>query len=133
VIKKIAIVFFAIVLIGVCTGIYLWNKPHPKADHGVPVTAENLSKEYNTDEKKANSAYLDKVVEVSGIISDITKNQDSAIVITLDTGDPLAGVQCTMTDNGQNIKKGQNITISGFCRGNNMGVLLNDCVIKKQN
>ncbi len=55
-------------LIGVGTGIYLWNKPHEKVEDakGIVVTAAALSKEYNTDEKKADTKYLNKAIEVSG-------------------------------------------------------------------
>ena len=109
----------------------MWNKPHPEAKHGIPVTAANLSKEYNADEKKADAAYLDKVLEVSGTISDVGKNQDGDVVVTLDTGDPMAGVLCSVKDKMANPVKGQQLTIIGFCRGNNLGVVLNDCVIKK--
>jgi hypothetical protein len=129
-VKKILLAVLIIALISVCTGIYMWNKPHPEAKHGIPVTAINLSKEFNADEKKANAAYLDKVLEVSGTISDISKNQDGDIVVTLDTGDPMSGVLCTMKDKSVNPAKGQTITVVGFCRGNNLGVVLNDCIIK---
>jgi len=129
-VRKILIAVFLILLIGVGTGIFLWNKPHPKAKNGIPLTAEALSKEYSSDEKKSDAKYLGKILEISGVINSVTKNQDSSIVATFDTGDPMSEIQCTMLDKHVTISKGDKLTIVGFCRGNNMGVILTDCVIK---
>ena len=130
-IKKVLVTIFILVLIGVGTGIYLWNKPHPKAKHGIPLTAEALSKEYSSDEKKSDTKYLGKTLEISGVINNVAKNQDSSFVATFETGDPMSEIQCTMLDKQVTISKGDKLTIVGFCRGNNMGVVLTDCVLKK--
>ncbi len=130
--KKILIIALTFVIIGVCTGIYLWNKPHATVENakGIAVDAVMLSREYNSDEKAADLKYLNKAIEVSGIISDIEKNQDGGLMVILKTDDPAAGVQCSMREKGQKISKGH-ITIKGFCSGNGItGVSLTDCVIK---
>jgi uncharacterized protein YpmB len=129
-IRKIVIGIILLMVIGVSTGIYLWYKPHPKPKHGIPVTAESLAKEYNTDENASNTKYLGKSLEVTGVVSSLSKNQDGGAVITLDTGDPMAEVQCTLADSTATAQKGQKITMLGFCKGNNMGVILTDCSIK---
>lgn len=121
-------------LIGVCTGIYMWNKPHKKVENvsGIAITAAALSKEYNADEKKADAKYLNKAIEVSGTINEVDKNQDGGILIVLQTDDPMVGVQCAMRDKGVALTKGQQLVIKGFCSGNGItGVSLTDCVIKK--
>ena len=129
-IKKILIGVLLLILIGASVGTYMWFKPHPKPNNCIQVTSENINREYNTDEKTANLKYLNKPVEVSGIISTVSSNQDGNIVITLESGDPMAETQCTMADKNVKAAKGQNITIVGFCKGNNMGVVLTDCFIK---
>ncbi len=128
--KKILIAIFLIILAGVAVGTFMWFKPHPKPNNGIQVTSENLTREYNADEKTANIKYLNKPLEVSGIISTVTSNQDGNIVITLESGDPMAETQCTLADKNSKAVKGQNVTIVGFCKGNNMGVVLTDCFIK---
>ncbi len=130
--KKISVVLGFLIIIGVCTAYYMWTKPAPKAEDikGITMTAVQLNKEFTADETKANASYLDKVIEISGTVTDVSANQDGGIVMILDSGDPMAGVQCTMRDKGAKVAKGQTVTIKGFCRGNNMGVALNDCVIK---
>jgi hypothetical protein len=132
-IKKILIAISLLALIGVGTGIYVWYKPHKKVEDvkGISVTAESLSKEYNANEKEADTKYLNKAIEVSGRIGEIDKNQDGGIMVVLKTGDPMAGVQCAMRDKNVSVATGQDVTIKGFCSGNGItGVSLTDCVIK---
>ncbi len=134
--KKILIAILLLILIGAATGTYLWFKPHKKVEDakGIAITAEALSKEYNTDEKAADNKYLNKAIEVSGTISEVNKNQDGGLMIVLKTADPMAGVQCALRgkdDAASHLAAGQQITIKGFCSGNGItGVSLTDCVIK---
>lgn len=133
--KKTIRIILVLALIGVCTAIYVLyelNKPHPSAKNGIPLTAVNLAKEYSVNEKAADAKYLNKAIEVSGIISEVDKNQDGGIMIVLQTDDPAAGIQCALHHKGANPVKGQNVVITGFCSGNGItGVSLTDCVIKK--
>lgn len=120
--------------IGVGTGIYLWNKPHETVDdkQGVEITAMALSAEFGGNEQQANTKYLNKVIEVSGKVTETEQNQDGGMMVILETGDPMAGVQCAMREKGITVNKGDNVTIKGFCSGNGiMGVSLTDCIIKK--
>jgi len=134
VLRNILIGVLLLGIIGICVGVYLWNKPHKKVEDaiGITITAIALSKEYNTDEKKADTKYLNKAIEVSGTISEVDKNQDGGLMVILQTDDPMAGVQCAMRDKNIVLSNGQNIIIKGFCSGNGItGVSLTDCVIKK--
>jgi hypothetical protein len=132
-VKKILIAVTLMIIIGVCTGIYMWTKPAPKAEDskGIVTNATGITQDYAADEKKADASYLDKVLQLSGTVTDVSKNQDGALVVMLDSGDPMSGVQCTMRDPGVMVSKGQNIVIKGFCKGNNMGVVLTDCILSK--
>jgi len=131
--KRIAIVLFIILLIGIAFVIYLWNLPHKKVENiaGINITAVTLAKEFTSNEQQANARYLNKAIEVSGVISEIDKNQDGGIMIILQSDDPTTGVQCAMRDKGVTVSKGQTVDIKGFCSGNGItGVSLTDCVIK---
>jgi len=133
-VKKILIGIFVLALIGVCTGVYLWNKPHEKVEDakGITTTAAALSKAYAANEQQADATYLNKAIEVSGTVGEVDNNQDGGIMVVLQTEDPMAGVQCAMRDKGTAAAKGQAIVIKGFCSGNGItGVSLTDCVIKK--
>jgi hypothetical protein len=132
VIKKFIILAIVAALIGVGTGIYLWHMPAKKVENsiGISVSTDTLANQYARDEKKADAMYLNKAIKVSGIVSEVDKNQDGGLMIILQTSDPMAGVQCALRDKGANPIKGQNIVIKGFCSGNGItGVSLTDCII----
>lgn len=132
--KKIVITILVLGLIGGAVGAMMWFKPHPKAEDakGIAFTATALAKEYNTDEKMADAKYLNKVIEVTGTVSESEKNQDGGLMVILQTEDPTAGVQCTMREKNITVTKGQTVTLKGFCSGNGItGVSLTDCVIGK--
>jgi putative nucleic acid binding protein len=131
-VRKILISVLVLALIGVCTGVWLWNKPHKKAEDavGISIEAHDLARKYNKDEKAADSQFLNKVIEVSGTVMEVDSNQDGGIMVILQTDDPAAGVQCAMRDKGLKIGKGH-ATMKGFCSGNGItGVSLTDCVKK---
>ena len=133
VVKKASFTIFILILIGGGTIIYLWNKPHKKAENvkSINITAAALAKEYRASEENADTKYLNKAIDVSGTISEVDKNQDGGIMIILQTDDPSAGIGCALRDKGANPIKGQNIEIIGFCSGNSItGVSLTDCIIK---
>jgi len=133
VLKRIIVILSIILLLGIATAVYLWNLPHKKVENvvGIRATAVGLAKEYAANEQQANTKYLNKAITVSGVISEVDKNQDGGTMVILDSGDPMAGVQCSMRDKGAAMTKGQTITIKGFCSGNGItGVSLTDCVIK---
>ena len=132
-IKKILIAVVLLGLVGAIIGYRMYNKQAPKAEDakGIVVTAEMLSQEFIANEQAANTKYLNKAVEVSGTINETDKNQDGGLMVILQTGDPMTGVQCAMRDKGVTATKGQKVTILGFCSGNGItGVSLTDCVLK---
>lgn len=133
-VKKIIVVVLLLAAIGVCTGIYLFYKKPETVDDkkGIAVTAVALAKEFGENEQAANTKYLNKVIEVSGIVSETEQNQDGGLMVILDTGDPMAGVQCAMREKGLAVDKGKEMTIKGFCSGSGItGVSLTDCIIKQ--
>lgn len=132
--KKIIFAVVLLALIGVGTGIYLFYKKPETVDDkkGIEVAAMALSKEFAADESAANAKYLNKVIEVTGTVAETENNQDGGLMVILDTGDPMAGVQCAMRDKGVTATKGQQVTIKGFCSGSGItGISLTDCIIKQ--
>lgn len=125
--RFILYIILAGLVVGAIVGYQMWNKPHKKAEDAdaITITTRALADAYSGDEAKANQLYLDKVLQVTGTVSQASTNQDGKPVIELDNG-----IQCTMRDAGANAVSGQQVTIKGFCTGNDMfGVLLNDCII----
>jgi hypothetical protein len=133
-IKKIIVVVLVLATIGVGTGIYLFYKKPETVDDkkGIVISAATLSEQYTTNEKTADSIYLNKVIEVTGTVSETEQNQDGGMMVILKTDDPVAGIQCAMREKGMQVTTGQSITIKGFCSGSGItGVSLTDCIISK--
>ena len=128
--KNTLLVLFAIVITG---GVVAWtyvNRPIAKVEQAraLAITAESLNNAYSDNEETANKKYINKALEVSGLVAEVSKNQDGKTVLLLQSDDPMSGVQCTMRDD-VNIDTGKKITVKGFCTGYTMVVLLSDCIL----
>jgi len=108
----------------------MYNKPHRSAanETAVELTAMRLAADYEKDEAGANKKYLGNAVQVSGTVSEVTFNQQNKPVIFL-MGADMSGVQCTLQDNARDIKKGDSVTIKGFCTGYLTDVIMDRCVV----
>jgi hypothetical protein len=132
--KKIALVILVLVLIGGSVAYYFFNKKPAQVEDikSEAITATSLAKAFEADEAAANKQYLNKVMDVSGTVQEISQNQDGQMVIVLASNEnPLSGVQCTMRESIANIKSGDQLTIKGFCNGFVMTVILSDCIAVK--
>ena len=131
--KKILIIILILAAAGAGAGIYMWNKKPAKVEDikSEAINADVLATAFTTNEQQANAKYLNKVLDVSGPIAEVTKNQDGKTVITLGVAsDPLSGIQCTMREDNVKAEVGKTIAIKGFCNGYTLVVLLSDCIIK---
>ncbi len=117
--KTILLTIVLLILAGVCIGYYLWNKPHKDVKHAsaekVPATV--LYQTFNTDSAKAKTLYMDKILQVSGEVTQVTTNQQQQQVILLKTNTADASINCTMEENATGISVGQQINIKGICSG----------------
>jgi len=126
--KIVLIVIGVGILIGGSVGYYMFNKPardvqNTKTDFSYK--ASELVNEYLSDAQKANDKYLDeegnsKVLEISGLVANISKDFNGQKVILLKSDTDKAGVSCTFTPetntNTQNVKIGDLITVKGVIR-----------------
>lgn len=90
------------------------------------ITATKLLEEYNSDPKKADALYLNKTIEITGIV---TKETDA--VITLENT-----VFCLFTKNIKEKHLHQKVTLKGKCIGYDelfQEVKLDQCTINKPN
>lgn len=132
---KTVIVITAILVIAVASaGYYFYNlKPKDlgKIKPDFYVTSAELQRSFEEDENVAISKYVDKVIEVSGEVSDIKRGENSTTNICLKTDNNFSSVICTLTSDviPEEIRVGSRIVIRGVCSGYLMDVLLNNCVI----
>ncbi len=134
--KIIGIILIAII-IGGGVAYYLWNKPHKSAEGVKPVatlTAEELFTQYSTDAAGSDAKYLDKVLEVSGTVSNVSVNELNETKVALSTSDMLAEIAFIMKkgENIESLKTGTNIALKGICVGYNTDVELKESVVVHQ-
>jgi hypothetical protein len=117
--RKTLIILSIGCLVLLTVGYRLYNKQHRSVavEKAIEVSATDLFEEYLTNETDANKKYLDRVLSVTGIVSETTYNQDGKPVIMLSTDDPLFGIHCTLEEENEKILVGNTVTIKGICTG----------------
>lgn len=133
--KNIVIVIFVLLVIGAFVGYKMYNKPHvnvAETNADILTTANKIIKDFSSDETTANVKYLEKIIELKGVVSETKKEKEKGI-ITLKTNDDFGNVLCHLseisTEKINSIKVGQNITVKGICTGYLMDVILVKCEI----
>lgn len=129
--KKIGIVLLILIAGGIGIGVYLWNKPAPKAENqdAVKIEAQTLFNAYTQNEKHADSLYLGKWLEVRGNVQSVETNQDGQKVLILETGDLMQAVMCAMRDKDVTSEKGKTVVVKGICNGLVNDVVVKDCIL----
>jgi hypothetical protein len=132
---KIALfVVFFLALAGILTALYLFNMQHKDLQKVKPdfiISAVDLQKAFEGNESSAESTYVNKVLEVTGIIGSVKTGEKNVLSVILKTGNDLSTVICTFPAETDPAKftTGNQITVRGECSGFLMDVLLNNCVI----
>ena len=121
--KKGRNILFILIGLGLWCGLvisyFVWNKPHQgvRDADAVRTNALTLYKSFTTDSAKAKSAFLNKVVSVSGVVKEVSVNQQQQQIILLKTLVPGAFVNCTMEKSSNNIQQGNKVELKGICIG----------------
>ena len=112
------------------------NNGTAQTEEVIVITAEDLAKAFEDNEINANKLYKDKMVEVTGEVSDIGEALGSTY-ITLEAGEEFAltQAQCFFKNEEQinkiaELSKGDTVTVIGKCDGKSMNVGVNDCSFK---
>jgi pectate lyase len=123
-----------VVLSAVSSAVYLFYKEAADTGSMKPdftISATDLQKEFEQNEAAASTKYTNKILEVKGTISSLTKTEGDNVNITLKTASDLSSVICTFPASRvpSQLKEGDEITIKGVCSGFLMDVLLNNCAV----
>jgi hypothetical protein len=128
VLKVIAILGAAGLLIGGGIGLYMFNKPHrdvQSADADYTLSTSEIVAEYLADIDAANKKYLaadgdSKILEITGVVSKISEDFNGQKVVLLAGVEAKAGVSATFTSETNsslsNVQVDQTITIKGVIR-----------------
>jgi hypothetical protein len=133
--KKIGIAVLILLLIAAFVTYNTYNKPHVnvgETSSDIAITAAEILNDFTVDETSANAIYLEKIIEVAGVISDIKVERKKGI-ITLKTNDDFGSVLGHLSDGATNnistLKIGQTVILKGICTGYLMDVILVKCEI----
>lgn len=117
--RNIFLIFIAIVIAIAIVGYSIWNKSHLNVKNATALktNAIALYSGLSKNDTLSKSIYLNKVVEVSGEINQISLNQQHQQIILLKTNVSGGSVNCTMEEKVNNIKAGDSIVLKGICSG----------------
>ncbi len=117
--RNILFIFIGLVLCALVVGYMVWNKPHSSVRDAdaVGTDAISLYMSFTSDSAKAKSTFLNKVVRVSGVVQEVSVNQQQQQIILLKTSVSGASVNCTMEQNSSAIKQGDTVVLKGICSG----------------
>lgn len=117
--NRIIVVSFIIAAIAAIVIYLVWNTPHTDVlrARAINTDAVSLYESFVTDSVKAKSSYSNKVLNVSGIVKDVSINQQNQQVILLKTSDPDASVNCTVEGDHIKADPGDRLTLKGICIG----------------
>lgn len=97
--KGILVVLVLVILGGLGAYFYVFNKPHrdPSSEMAsYSLKATELAEEFSANQEAANQKYVDKVVEVSGTVMEITDTyiiMDNVLNCSLVEGEDVSGIQ----------------------------------------
>ncbi|HEY0299017.1 MAG TPA: hypothetical protein VGB84_07345 [Arachidicoccus sp.] len=133
--KAIFSVVAILCLIGIIGGIWGWvayHKARPTLDKikaDVQISSAKLYNDFSSDETSANKLYLNKVIEVSGVVVSVQQSKDGTSIQLQANDGATGGINCSMRNADNQPKKNAVVYIKGRCTGYLMDVSLVDAVI----
>ncbi|WP_026287780.1 hypothetical protein [Thioalkalivibrio sp. ALJ24] len=95
------------------------------------VSAQELFAEYDANEVRADEAYADTVVAVTGIVENIGRDIADTPYITFETDNPIVGIQCMLAESdaglAASVDSGDRITLKGRVSGKLGNVVIRGC------
>lgn len=132
--KKIILILSLLIFIGGFIAYKMYNKPHVNVAEtfsDVFLEAVKIVDDFSSDEIMANTTYLDKIVQVSGIINSI-KTENETVIVAL-AGNSFGDVLCYLSEESKTkvntLKEGQRVTLKGICTGFLLDVVLVKCAL----
>ena len=99
-----------------------------ESERAVVVTAAHLVKDYETNEKAANAKYLNKAVELKGVILSHKKDLSGNNTVIIKSGEAFSNVFCTLKP-GITLGRDSVVEVKGFCTGFLSDVVLSEAIV----
>ena len=99
------------------------------------VTSEDLVTSFLSNEELANATYVEKTIEVEGIVKEVTFLNNRYTVLLQGSGEYMC-IMCDMKEDQiaqvQTLTKGDSVVLKGICKGFLMDAILLNCVLVKK-
>ncbi|MEM7370958.1 MAG: hypothetical protein AAF587_20255 [Bacteroidota bacterium] len=126
----------ASIILGVI-GFMMFNKQHEDlnaATADMTIEAAELFQAFEQDETSANATYLGKLLEVNGVVQEITETEGGGVLLVLREETEMFGVNCAFLSSEKSaisaIHIGSSAVVKGMCSGATIGgVDLARCVL----
>ena len=87
---------------------------------GKKTEAAVLYKIFLKDSVQGKKDYANKILEVSGMVMKVSKNQQNQVIVMLQTSEAGAYVNCTMEEDVTGLAENKQATLKGICTGMGM-------------
>ena len=137
VLKILLFLVLALAIVGAISYFSFMNAPKASSEGkkvDFTIAATNLYQQFEADEATSNTKYIGKIIEVSGTIGDITKDENGATVVLVEAGEEeMGGVLCTLEasqkEKSDKLNIGESVKIKGVCTGMLLEVVINKGVL----
>ena len=97
------------------------------------LTAAGLIAEFENNEQEANKKFWDKVIEVNGMVKEVSTDESGTNTVMLGDTTSMSSIRCSIdsahSDESSKLTRGINTTLKGICTGFNADELLGSDVI----
>ena len=139
---KKSVILFILLLIGLFLlrqlNVSLEKKPNENSisvEADLHVTSEDLIASFLSNEELANATYVEKTIEVDGVVKEVTFTNNRYTVLLQGNGEYMC-IMCDMKDDQvtqvQTLTKGDSVVLKGICKGFLMDAILLNCVLVKK-
>jgi hypothetical protein len=121
--KNIVLFIAAIIIIAGAIGFYLFNKGpvNVKNAPAAKVDAAALYQAFLKDSVQARQTYTNNILEVTGMVTKVSKNQQNQVIVMLQTNEGGAYINCTMEEEAVSLAENKQAVLKGICTGMGMG------------
>jgi len=99
-------------------------------EQAISIIADSLAQQFTNDEAVANTIYLNKVIDVKGVVIDTASNQLGIPTLTIGNVNNLSNVFITLSERPKlPIKLNDTLRVKGICSGFLSDVVINDATI----
>lgn len=137
--KKIKVILLALILVGAVVAVYVYKEINRKpvdtasAKPDFVNTALFYLEEFQQSDSVAGKKYNDKLLQVEGMVKEVSKNDRGFYTISLGDSSSMSSVRCSIdsvySNNASVLTRGNVVTVKGVCSGYNADELLGSDLI----